>query len=130
MRWIAILAAAMVLAAGPQAWPQGAAAGLRGPLGPRPPGSGQARPDAPAKASGPLVQIGIFRSRAIVAERWKALVRAYPKDMAGRSLRVRQGIFGGRTGYKSFVAGFPTRLAASRLCAKFRSRGHDCFVVP
>jgi hypothetical protein len=90
----------------------------------------KARAAAPRPAfrnSGPVVQLGAYRSPQYVSAAWNQLVQRHPALRAYLPMRARfvspKGTF-----YRLSITGFATQRDAVTRCKALQSRGGNCFV--
>lgn len=107
---------------------------LRGAQGLEAPAAPAAAP-APAphvRRTGPdhAVQIGVFTSAKIANERWAGIKNGFGPSLKAKRLRVIPIRLEGRRAFRTQIAGFKTRSAASGFCAALSRAGHACFVPP
>jgi hypothetical protein len=97
-----------------------------------------AAPPAPV-ASGPMMaatatpaagwaQIGAFSSPAVADKGWHDTAKFDPATMAGKGKQVQPVSVGGKTFYRAFVTGFPSRAAAEAFCGKLKAANKPCIV--
>ena len=93
----------------------------------------------PPAASGPLMsasatpaagwaQIGAFSSAAVADKGWHDTVRFDPGAMAGKGKQVQPVSVNGKTFYRAYVTGFPSRAAAEAFCGKLKAANKPCIV--
>lgn len=75
-----------------------------------------------------LVQIGAFNSQDLVAKGWSDATRVVAGQMAGKSRKVEPVSVGGKTYYRTYVAGFASKADAKAFCAALKAKGKDCIV--
>lgn len=92
---------------------------------PAPPQPAAAAPrTSPSATGGMVVQIGATTSDAEA----QALLAKLGDRLGGRPTRVEKALVGGKTWYRSVVAGFEGAGEATRFCAELKAAGQSCFV--
>lgn len=79
---------------------------------------------SPSATGGMVVQIGATTSDAEA----QALLAKLGDRLGGRPTRVEKALVGGKTWYRSVVAGFAGAGEATRFCAELKAAGQSCFV--
>lgn len=79
---------------------------------------------SPSATGGMVVQIGATTSDAEA----QALLAKLGDRLGGRPTRVEKALVGGKTWYRSVVAGFEGAGEATRFCAELKAAGQSCFV--
>jgi hypothetical protein len=74
------------------------------------------------------VQIGAYSSAALADKGWTDVAHLAPTGMAGRGKRVEQLSKDGKTLYRTYITGFPSRGDAQAFCEKLKAGGKACFV--
>lgn len=75
-----------------------------------------------------VVQIGAYSSPALSDKGFSDVSAAMAGEMAGKSKRVEALDKGGKTLYRTSVAGFSSRAAADAFCKSLAAKGKICFV--
>jgi hypothetical protein len=73
-------------------------------------------------------QIGSFTSAALADKGWRDTVAFAPAVMAGKGKQVQPASVNGKTYYRTFVTGFPSRAAAEAFCGKLTAAKKPCIV--
>ena len=74
------------------------------------------------------MQIGAYSSSALAEQGWRDVAKLAPAGMTGKGERVEPVAKDGKTLYRAYITGFPTRDAAQAFCGKLKASGHACFV--
>jgi hypothetical protein len=82
---------------------------------------------APSPGGG-WVQIGAFSSAALADKGWNDIAALAPAGMSGKGRKVEPVSKDGKTFYRTYVTGFPSRDAAQAFCDKLKASGKACFV--
>jgi outer membrane biosynthesis protein TonB len=85
-------------------------------------------PTATTATGAGWVQIGAFSSAALADKGWSDVAQLQPAAMAGKGRKVEPVSVNGKTLYRAYITGFPTRAAAETFCGKLKADGKSCFV--
>ncbi|MDO5646980.1 SPOR domain-containing protein [Paracoccus sp. (in: a-proteobacteria)] len=86
-------------------------------------------PVAATTASGPVVQVGAFDSKAIAESQWGRLSGRNASLFSGKSPVIQQHQANGRTFWRLRVAGFGSLSEARQFCSALQSGGTDCLAL-
>ena len=74
------------------------------------------------------VQIGAYSSATLADKGWSDVAHLSPGPMSGKGKRVEQLSKDGKTLYRTYITGFPSRGDAQAFCEKLKAGGKACFV--
>jgi len=73
-------------------------------------------------------QIGAFSSTALADKGWHDTAKFDPGAMTGKGKQVQSVSVNGKTFYRAYVTGFPSRAAAEAFCGKLKAAKKPCIV--
>ncbi len=83
---------------------------------------------AAATGGAALVQIGVFSTSARADTGWAEVVAAFPTQLRDKTKKVESLEQGGRTLYRSSIAGFASKASAQAFCDTLKASGRACVV--
>jgi hypothetical protein len=103
------------------------------PLKPKPKPAAAAVAPVPTMSAGAAptagwAQIGSFSSTALADKGWHDTEKFSPDALAGKGVQIQPASVNGKTFYRTFVTGFPSRAAAEAFCGKLKAANKPCIV--